>query len=601
MRARFTIAAALVSLCLHAQQPKAKLGDNSAGSRGQPAHIIALRDPEGDTIQPGDRRALPFSVAQTCGGDCHDVAAISRGWHFNAADPRVPAGRNGQPWILVDRETGTQVPLSYRAWHGAYRPQQLGMSSREFALRFGGRMPGGICPRRRRGRSRTGWNISGSLEVNCLVCHDASSGYDQAEYANQVALQNFRYAATAASGLALVTGSSKEMPDTFDYLLPNSVEDSLQARIPRVEYAQGHFLPSGKVAFDIVREVKSSRCYYCHTDTDVDLTGTSRWKGHQDIHLARGIGCVECHRNGLDHTITRGSEGGAAAALTCEGCHQEGNAMGAPHAKHEGIPPLHFAKMTCTACHSGPLPESNTHQLKNGMTHGLGEFNVNKSTEALPHLYYPVFARQADGKLAPNRMVWPAFWGRLEHGALSPIHPDEVKKALAKGKLTAPLTADGSWLNADQHWVEQVLGLLGEDAVYIAGGKLHRLQSGKLVTEDHAQAQPYLWPIAHDVRPATQALGAKGCQDCHSPDAAIFFGNVAVDSPIAVERTSWKMNRFETNLDPAYQARLAQSWKYRGWLKAIGFTAAGLLFLFLLAYALKAVERLSAATIGRSR
>ena len=44
--------------------------------------------------------------------------------------------------------------------------------------------------------------------------------------------------------------------------------------------------------------------------------------------------------------------------LTCEGCHAEGNAMGAPHPDHEGIPPVHFAKMTCTACHSGPLPET---------------------------------------------------------------------------------------------------------------------------------------------------------------------------------------------------------------------------------------------------
>src|ERR1035438_6275321 len=95
--ARFSVAAALSALwLLQAQQPKAKLGDNSAGSRGQPAHIIALRDPEGDTIQPGDRHPMPFSVTQTCGGDCHDVAAISRGWHFNAALPGVPAGRNGQ-------------------------------------------------------------------------------------------------------------------------------------------------------------------------------------------------------------------------------------------------------------------------------------------------------------------------------------------------------------------------------------------------------------------------------------------------------------------------------------------------------------------------
>jgi hypothetical protein len=588
---------------------KPKLGDNSAGSRGQPAHIIPLRDPEGDTIQPGDRRALPFSVTQTCGGDCHDVAAVSRGWHFNATQPGVPAGRNGQPWLLVDRETATQIPLSYRTWPGTYRPRQLGMSDREFAVHFGGRTAGGFGPEEHASQAdRARWSVSGNLEVNCLVCHDASPAYDQAEYANQVAKENFRYAPVAASGIGLVTGSSKQMPDLFDYLLPNSVEDSLQAQIPKVEYGPGEFLPSGKVAFDIVRQPKSSQCYYCHTNTDVDLTGAARWKGHEDIHLARGIACNECHRHGLDHMVVRGYEGGATASLTCEGCHAEGNAMGAPHADHEGIPPVHFARMTCTACHSGPLPEPSTRQFKNGMSHGLGEFNVNKSSQTLPHLSYPVFARQADGKLAPNRLVWPAFWGRLQNGAVSPIHPDQVKKAIEKGKLSAPLTADGSWLNVDEHWVEQVLRALDEEAptqgpaVYIAGGKLHRLDGGRLRSEDNAQAQPYLWPIAHDVRPATQALGAKGCQECHSTDSAIFFGKVAVDSPLASERkVAWTMSRFEKNLDVDYQARLAGTWKYRIWLKVIGLAAAGLLLLFLLAYVLRAVERLSATTVGRSR
>jgi hypothetical protein len=604
MGPRFLMGAALATVCLLQAQPP-KLGDNSAGSRGQPAHIIPLRDPEGDTIQPGDRHSLPFSVSQTCGGECHDVAAVSRGWHFNAMQAGVPAGRNGQPWLLVDRETATQIPLSYRAWAGTYRPQQAGMSEREFAIHFGGRTSGGFGPEQHDSEAdRARWLVSGALEVNCLVCHDASPAYDQAEYANQVAKENFRYAPAAASGLALVTGSAKQMPDVFDYLLPNSVEDSLQAQIPKVEYAPADFLPSGKVAFDIVRQPKSSQCYYCHTNTDVAFTGAGRFKGHEDIHGARGISCNECHRHGLDHMVTRGYEGGASSALTCEGCHAEGNAMGAPHPDHEGIPPVHFAKMTCTACHSGPLPEQSTRQFKNGMTHGLGEFNVNKSSGALPHLYYPVFARNEEGKLAPNRLVWPAFWGRLENGTVKPLHPDQVKRAIAKGKLAAPLAADGSWLNVDEHWVEQVLRILDEGgpSAYIAGGKLHRLDGGKLRAEDNAQAQPYLWPIAHDVRPATQALGAKGCQDCHSTDAAIFFGKVAVDSPLASERkVSWTMNRFEKNLDTDYQSRLAASWRYRGMLKAIGLGAAAILLLVMLAYAFRAIDRLSAATVGRSR
>jgi hypothetical protein len=611
-----------------AAPPKPMLGDNSAGSRGQPAHIIALRDPEGDTIQPEDRRPLPFSTRQTCGASCHDVAAISRGWHFNAALAGVPPGRKGQPWFLVDRETATQVPLSYRAWPGTYKPSQLGLSNWGMTLRFGGRMAGGPDASRDRegavpAADHPRWTVSGDLEVNCLTCHDASPAYDQAEYARQVAQENFRYAPAAASSLAVVSGSTKEMPGFFDYLLPNSVEDSLQSKIPRVDYARHRFLPNGKVAFDIVREVKVTRCYYCHTNIDVEQTGAARWKANEDVHLARGMTCVQCHRNNLDHMITRGYEGepagtgdAFAASLSCRGCHMGSESdpnqpgrMGAPYPKHAGIPPVHFDKLTCTACHSGPWPGDSTRRLKNGLSHGLGEFNVNKSPEVLPHIEYPVFAPQQDGKIGPHRMIWPAFWGRLRAASVVPLNPDDVRKTLQKEKLQRDLPPDGSWPRVDAEWVGQVLRLLDEEAgtagpaVYIAGGKLHRRDSaGRLVTEDHPQAQPYLWPLAHDVRPASQSLGAKGCQDCHSPGAPFFLGSVAVDSPLAAERAApWKMYRFEKNLDIAYNTRLAQLWVFRSWLKAGGMLAAGLLLLLLSAYTLRGLERVSAGAAGNRR
>jgi hypothetical protein len=491
------------------------------------------------------------------------------------------------------------------------------------ALHFGGRMPGGLPEDHTGGSDHSRWAVSGLLEVNCLACHDASPAYDQAEYARQVALENFRYAPAAASSLAVVAGSAKELPDFFDYLLPDSVEDSLQSKIPRVDYARQRFLPNGKVAFDIVREVKVTRCYYCHTNIDVAQTGAARWKAGQDVHLARGITCVQCHRNNLDHMITRGYEGEPATAgdafatsLSCRGCHMGEDAdpnlpgrMGAPHPDHAGIPPIHFEKLTCTACHSGPWPADDTSRMKNGLSHGLGEFNVNKSPDVLPHIEYPVFAPQQDGKIGPHRMIWPAFWGRLRTGSVAPLSPGEVRKTLQKGKLLKELTPDGNWPQVDAEWVVQVLQLLDRDAaaagpaVYIAGGKLHRRDgAGRLVAEDHPQAQPYLWSLAHDVRPASQSLGVRGCQDCHSPAAPFFAGNVAVDSPLASERAvPWKMHRFEDKLDIAYNTRLAQLWVFRSWLKGGGMLAAGLLLLLLSAYTLPALQRLSAAAAGNWR
>ena len=35
------------------------------------------------------------------------------------------------------------------------------------------------------------WTVSGNLEVNCLICHDADPFYDKAEYAGNIRKQNF--------------------------------------------------------------------------------------------------------------------------------------------------------------------------------------------------------------------------------------------------------------------------------------------------------------------------------------------------------------------------------------------------------------------------
>jgi hypothetical protein len=598
--------------------PPPRLGDQTDGSRARPVHRIPLRDNEGEVIRTTDRPLLPFSTSRTC-GDCHDVATIGRGWHFNVAAPGETGLRPGEPWILVDRETATQLPLSSHPWPGTFRPGEAGLTPWTFTKQFGGRTPGGV----------TGvgeptpdllarWVVSGGLEPNCLACHDNSPAYDHAEFGRQIGLENFRWAAAGASGLGLVSGAAREMPNTFDYLMP-VVEDDRRPRMPAITYAPDRFLPDAKVIFDIVRDVPARRCYFCHTNADVAHTGQGRWVSDVDVHVARGMTCVECHRNGLDHAMTRGYEGdpaaraGAGAALTCRGCHlaDEPNRVfangraGAPYPRHAGLPPIHLQKLSCTACHSGPRPEASTRRLKTSLAHRLGGLNVNKAGEALPHLYYPVFARQDDGTTTPNRMMWPAFWGRVVKGTVTPLAPELVKPLMAKARIELKRSPDGSWPELDEPALVRILGLLGEGAgsgsapVYVAGGKLHRLnEAGTLVAEDHPAAQPYLWPIAHDVRPASLALGARGCQDCHDASAPIFFGQVAVDSPLASDRAaSWTMSRFQKGLDTARAAGFAGTFRYRSWLKGVITGAVGVLLLFVLGYAMTGLGRLSAATM----
>ena len=119
------------------------LGDESDGSRAVSVHLLELFEEEGEKIFPDDDPLLPFSVRQSCGGTCHSVEVISKGWHFNSVDPNIVGGRAGEPWIFVDAGTCTQIPLSYRRWPGTFRPEEIGLTTWQFTLLFGRHTPGG--------------------------------------------------------------------------------------------------------------------------------------------------------------------------------------------------------------------------------------------------------------------------------------------------------------------------------------------------------------------------------------------------------------------------------------------------------------------------
>jgi len=118
------------------------VGDESNAGQGDAVHLIGLFSEEGQKIAPDDEPLLPFSMRQTC-GSCHSYDKISSGWHFNAHHPGVAPGRRGQPWILTDAGTGSQIPVSYRRWPGTFRPERIGLTSWQFVQLFGQHMPGG--------------------------------------------------------------------------------------------------------------------------------------------------------------------------------------------------------------------------------------------------------------------------------------------------------------------------------------------------------------------------------------------------------------------------------------------------------------------------
>lgn len=561
---------------------------------------------------------MPFSTRRTC-QLCHSYEIISAGWHFNAADPNLSTEqhfRQGQPWILIDRSAATQVPLSYRPWPQAFKPDQFGITPWKFLELFGSHMPGG-------GIGELDGNepaeimrqmVSGKLEINCLACHNAHPGQDQAEFAAQIARQNYRWAATAASELAIVTGIAAAQDDIYDYQMSDDIA---------VRYNPHRFGYRDRVLLDIVGKVPNYRCYFCHSNHDIGIG--EKWSTDQDVHLAAGLTCVDCHRNGLDHKITRGYEGEStvsdnplADALTCKACHLGGTddvgRLGAPKPKHTGMPTIHFEKLTCTACHSGLRPADKTHLTKTARAHRLGTDGVNRSDDALPHINYPVFATEQGspaayasqllikftGKIGPHKLLWPAYWATLQDEKVAPIDLKIVRPIVSQILPQQSSDDSGSWLPVTDEQITAALKQIPSEAaiegqpVYIAGARLHQLSdSGNLVSDPHPAAAPYTWPLAHDVRPAAQSLGSAGCGDCHSIDAPIFFGKVVVDSPLASDKgASIAMIQFQ-DLDPLYTKAFALSFVFRPWLKATIIACSCVLSAVLILYALRALAAIT--------
>lgn len=538
-----------------AQAPE-NIGDVADGNRSIPVHLIKLYDEFDHVIKPDDRPTMPFSPKYTC-NKCHNYDRVRRGWHFNAADSIAP-GRNGEPWILVDGLAATQVPLSYRSWPGTMHPGKLNLTTFGFLKVFGRHLPGGGVGENESIQDLDDymrWQVSGSLDVNCQSCHNGNPGKSQAEYGVQVLRQNFRWAATAASGFATVQGSASEMPDNFD--LYSAVPPEQSGKLPpTVSYNGSRFDVVSRVLFDVPRRMPKSECLFCHSSRVIDRS--ERWESEEDVHMAAGMVCVDCHRNGLDHQILRGYEGEAVgkragAGFTCKGCHlgtekesvPAGGRRGAPYPEHLGIPPVHFEKLSCTVCHSGPWPASTTYRVKTSRAHALGIPKADKADDALPHIATPVFARQPDGTYAPHNVFWPSFWARKGATGLVPIPPDRVRPHVIEVLAKDTTRITGRWPVLSETEIREILlRLAGEDTasgspVYVSGGEvLSAGPGGGLDRKEDPAALPYLWPVAHDVRPKAQSLGVRGCTDCHSTDAPFHFGSVIVASPHVVRADS---------------------------------------------------------------
>ena len=592
------------------------IGDVSDGSRTIPIHLIKLIDQDSSVIWQDETPLMPFSTKKTCGA-CHNYDMISTGWHFNAGDSSVASGRPGQPWIYADPFSATQIPISLRKWPGTYRPDKIGLNTFNFMATFGRHMPGGGIGEKEAYQSVDmywRWQVSGELEINCLSCHDAERAHDQSLHALQILRENFRWAATASSGFASVQGTAKGLPDTYD-IYAGSSPDTPQKIPPQVTYQSERFNNKGEIFFDITRHVPDNRCYFCHSTKTIDPLRQERWEYDEDVHLKAGLKCVDCHRHGLDHKMVRGYEKqsdtlstNSSQSLTCEGCHlglkeddmiPQSGRLGAPEPLHSGIPPIHFEKLSCTTCHSGNWPMDETVSIKTSMAHALGLPKVNKSDQALPHIISPVFAVGSDGKVAPHNLLWPAFWGEIFENDVVPLKREVFLPIAQKLIGYIDSLSTGNWPQLEDSNIVQVLdsikvsGLVSGDPVYISGGQIYALSTDStLMKKDHEKAKPYIWPIAHDVRPALQSLGVRGCDDCHTTDSNFYFGKVSVKTPLQMVRVEKESMTDYLDQNPIAAWIFSFSFLFRPGLKYIILFSSLLTLAILLLYGFRGLAKI---------
>jgi hypothetical protein len=632
-------------------------------------HHIPLRDAEGELLslpapfdeqgKPQEARANPFSTTQTC-GKCHEYEAIGRGWHFNAALGNAKPGRPGEPWILTDPATRTQIPLSYRGWAGTFKPADLGMNDFAFLMEFARHMPGGGLGEPAQIDSKDPklgrLLVTGKMEIDCLLCHESTGHYNHETRFKAMNAQNVKWAPTIGAGLGTFGGTrnAKAFADSWRPGRP------VPTNLPAIKYDRAKFDADNNVVFQLTRRASANACYYCHTS--VSELGDARWHSDLDFHIRAGMSCVDCHRNGVDHMIVRGYEGevkdravtadmielrvkllrrdnaglgteeakklagqqvqdelGMAETLSCRGCHlgatdakqataQLGGRLGAPRPEHKGLPPIHFEKLTCTACHSGPFPGQQPQAVHTSLAHKLGLPGPARGENTAPVIVQPVFLAGADGRIAPHKMVWPSYWGRLKDGKVTPLLPEEVAKT---EKLPAQPSDD---VARDPYntrpltdaQIQPVLEALSADkskgeAVFLAAGKIYRLDGGKIKSEEHQAAKPYAWPLAHDVRPAGQSLGARGCADCHATDSPLYFATVMARGPVesanGTARPAWDLR----GDDKLVVSTFASTFALRPMLKYITFASAIIVLGVLINYGLLALSAIAAKARTRNR
>ncbi len=614
----FRIITLIVLICLTSSQVKTqdyKVGDKSDGSRLKPIHLLKLYDKDGNTIDPTDDFAQPFSTKQTCASECHSYDKISSGFHFNFHDSNLVNKTPSEPWIYTDPTTLSLIPLSYRKNKGTFTPEEVSLSPMQFLIRFGPYYAGGDISELdtlEHPDNYLRWMVSGKMEVNCLVCHDADPYYDHDEYAGNMRKQNFKWAAIASSSFTEFKGNASKMPDNYDPYNFTTIQsvDQRSPIVPKLTYKKSEFNSDNKVYFNVTKNIPNDNCYYCHSSKVVNINSDLHFESQEDVHIKAGLLCVDCHSNEIDHNMVKGTvtkKLSESSTKTCEGCHIENivdgkptnGKLGSPIPKHAGIPLVHFEKLTCTTCHSGNWPSEEPQLVKTSRNHFLGMHGTNKSPDVYPHIATNIFTEYNSDKIEPRNIIWPSYWGNKNENKILPLPLSFVEQTIRPMLALDSLTNFGKWPSIPDSLLIAILDSLKSfdvtngSPVFVTGGKIFSLNDKKLMITSEPSRLSYSWKTSHSVRPASQALGVNGCNDCHSIGSPFFAGDVNVESSLISQAgKTISKNDFQNN-SKLYQTFFSSTFFFRPWLKFIIILSTILILIVLVGYIFHGMKTIS--------
>jgi len=533
---------------------------------GQHPGIILL-DKDYDEINPmtGENADQPFSTAATC-GSCHDYEEITSGYHFQMGWDVVDDDfgvAEGKPWQISNGMLGKWCPIYLRqiAKKENETPEEIDLTVYDFVGFSAGNwsnVPCGACHPGGGGLEfdregnrydetltdepelaetldgdyyRSKWDKSGVVEADCFVCH--LEGYSFDDRVEQLKKGNYRWAVVAGSRLGLVEGSVK------------------RGNEPTVTYNKRFFNEDGSIALDVSWPPPDDNCVFCHGQSDVRKRGFS-WNDihNPDVHNGQRISCTACHPSGPDHQFAKGNASDLRAAdeldgtiKTCEECHTSGY-LGATVPRHSMIRPSHLDRISCEACHIPSLGRAAAagHEATSGK---LLFYTNPPEAKAFGDqvTWKPIYERWENNRIYPFNSMLLMWWGNLDADSL--VYPLWLSEHSTGWDLFADqVTDDNSDGLPEVNRPEEILaGLkaftasLANNArfdqvhpVFIKAGIAYHLDpQGKLSELEYSSPPCVNFSISHNVAPASRALGANGCDDCHASDVHFFKGQRVID------------------------------------------------------------------------